>query len=54
VLKPALAGEVEIARGTKLPRPVRMISRFPKLRRIPAYLVGRGFRPEHAPDFARR
>lgn len=54
VLKPALAGEIEIARGTKLPLPVRMMSRFPKLRRIPAYLIGRGFRPEHAPDFARR
>ena len=54
VLKPALAGEIEIARGAKLPLPVRMVNRFPKLRRIPAYLVGRGFRPEHAPDFARR
>ncbi|MGB3437112.1 MAG: FAD-dependent oxidoreductase [Actinophytocola sp.] len=54
VLKPALAGEIEIARATKLPLPLRMISRFPKLRRVPAYVVGRGFRPEHAPDFARR
>jgi 2-polyprenyl-6-methoxyphenol hydroxylase-like FAD-dependent oxidoreductase len=26
----------------------------PMLRRVPAYLVGIGFRPEHAPDFARR
>jgi 2-polyprenyl-6-methoxyphenol hydroxylase-like FAD-dependent oxidoreductase len=54
VLKPALAGEIEIARAAKLPLPVRMVTRFPKLRRIPAYVVGRGFRPEHAPDFARR
>jgi 2-polyprenyl-6-methoxyphenol hydroxylase-like FAD-dependent oxidoreductase len=54
VLKPALAGEIEIARATKLPLPVRMVTRFPKLRRIPAYVVGRGFRPEHAPAFARR
>jgi 2-polyprenyl-6-methoxyphenol hydroxylase-like FAD-dependent oxidoreductase len=54
VLKPALAGEIEIAHGTKLPLPVRMVSRYPKLRRIPAYVVGRGFRPEHAPAFARR
>ncbi len=54
VLKPALAGEIEIAGAAKLPLPVRMVTRFPKLRRIPAYVVGRGFRPEHAPDFARR
>ena len=54
VLKPALAGEIEIARAAKLPLPVRMVTRFPKLRRIPAYVVGRGFRPEHAPSFARR
>ncbi|MBB4908273.1 FAD-dependent oxidoreductase [Actinophytocola algeriensis] len=54
VLKPALAGKVEIARAAKLPVPVRMMTRFPKLRRIPAYVVGRGFRPEHAPPFARR
>jgi 2-polyprenyl-6-methoxyphenol hydroxylase-like FAD-dependent oxidoreductase len=55
VLRPALAGEIEIARATdKLPLPVRMIRRFPWLRRVPAYLVGRGIRPEHAPDFARR
>ena len=31
-----------------------MANRFPRLRRIPAYVVGRGIRPEHAPDFARR
>jgi 2-polyprenyl-6-methoxyphenol hydroxylase-like FAD-dependent oxidoreductase len=54
VLKQALAGNIEIATGTKLPFPVRMLQRFPRLRRIPAYLVGRGIRPEHAPDFARR
>jgi hypothetical protein len=54
VLRPALAGEIEIARAAKLPLPVRMITRFPKLRRVPAYVVGRGFRPEHAPAFARR
>jgi 2-polyprenyl-6-methoxyphenol hydroxylase-like FAD-dependent oxidoreductase len=54
VLKPALAGDIEIARGKKLPLPLRLLNRFPKLQRIPAYVVGRGFRPEHAPDFARR
>jgi 2-polyprenyl-6-methoxyphenol hydroxylase-like FAD-dependent oxidoreductase len=54
VLKQALSGNIEIANATKLPLPVRMMKRFPRLRRIPAYLVGRGIRPEHAPDFARR
>lgn len=54
VLRPALAGEIEIVRATKLPLPVRVMRRFPWFRRIPAYVVGRGFRPEHAPDFARR
>lgn len=54
VLRPALAGDIEIARATKLPLPVRLAIRFPKLRRIPAYVVGRGFRPERAPAFARR
>jgi 2-polyprenyl-6-methoxyphenol hydroxylase-like FAD-dependent oxidoreductase len=54
VLRSALAGEIEIVRATKLPLPVRVMRRFPWFRRIPAYVVGRGFRPEHAPDFARR
>jgi 2-polyprenyl-6-methoxyphenol hydroxylase-like FAD-dependent oxidoreductase len=54
VLRPALAGEIEIAKATKLPLPVRVMSRFPWFRRIPAYVVGRGIRPEHAPKFARR
>jgi 2-polyprenyl-6-methoxyphenol hydroxylase-like FAD-dependent oxidoreductase len=53
-LRPALAGDVEIARGTKLPLPIRMVKRFPWLQRVPAYVIGRGIRPEHAPDFARR
>jgi 2-polyprenyl-6-methoxyphenol hydroxylase-like FAD-dependent oxidoreductase len=54
VLRPALAGKLEIARATKLPLPVRVMRRFPWFRRIPAYVVGRGIRPEHAPAFARR
>jgi 2-polyprenyl-6-methoxyphenol hydroxylase-like FAD-dependent oxidoreductase len=54
VLRPALAGEIEIAKATKLPLPVRVMRRFPRFRRLPAYVVGRGIRPEHAPAFARR
>ncbi|HEX6354775.1 FAD-dependent oxidoreductase [Actinophytocola sp.] len=55
VLGPALSGEIEIVRASgKLPLPVRIMKRFPWFRRIPAYVVGRGIRPEHAPAFARR
>jgi 2-polyprenyl-6-methoxyphenol hydroxylase-like FAD-dependent oxidoreductase len=31
----------------KLPLPLKVVRRFPYLQRIPAYLVGIGFRPEH-------
>jgi 2-polyprenyl-6-methoxyphenol hydroxylase-like FAD-dependent oxidoreductase len=31
----------------KVPRVVRLLNRYPLLRRIPARLVGMGFRPEH-------
>jgi hypothetical protein len=30
-----------------LPWPIKLLIRFPILRRIPAYVVGMGFRPEH-------
>lgn len=33
---------------------LRLLRRFPALTKIPAYLVGIGPRPEHAPKFARR
>jgi 2-polyprenyl-6-methoxyphenol hydroxylase-like FAD-dependent oxidoreductase len=39
----ALAGTL----GKKLPLPLRLLGRFPFLRRIPARLLGVGFRPEH-------
>jgi len=31
----------------RLPWPLRLLQRFPYLRRIPARVVGVGFRPEH-------
>jgi 2-polyprenyl-6-methoxyphenol hydroxylase-like FAD-dependent oxidoreductase len=34
-------------RQLSLPLPMRLLRRFPLLRRIPARLVGMGFRPEH-------
>lgn len=38
---------LEGRRGLKPPWPVRLTARFPALRRIPARLIGLGFRPEH-------
>jgi hypothetical protein len=33
---------------------LRILLRFPQLSAVPAYLMGVGVRPEHAPQFARR
>ena len=41
------------ARPTTAPIPLRLLQRFPLLQAIPGYFVAIGFRPEHAPDFAR-
>jgi len=48
---------VPVLSGTRAgaPRPVvALMRRFPPATAIPAYLIGIGFRPEHAPAFARR
>ncbi|MFB9908005.1 FAD-dependent oxidoreductase [Allokutzneria oryzae] len=39
---------------TRVPRPIRILQRFPWLQVIPATAVGLGVLPEHAPEFARR
>jgi 2-polyprenyl-6-methoxyphenol hydroxylase-like FAD-dependent oxidoreductase len=44
LLGPALSNETQIRR---LPLPFKLLQQFPVLRRIPARLVGLGFRPEH-------
>src|SRR5262249_18571665 len=48
VIRRVLAGR----RALSLPLPLRLLRSFPALRRIPARLVGLGFRPEHvrSPD----
>jgi 2-polyprenyl-6-methoxyphenol hydroxylase-like FAD-dependent oxidoreductase len=48
VIRRVLAGRRELS----LPLPLRLLRSFPTLRRIPARLVGIGFRPEHvrSPD----
>jgi hypothetical protein len=35
------------ARPVTLPLPLRLLKHFPVLRRIPARMIGLGFRPEH-------
>jgi 2-polyprenyl-6-methoxyphenol hydroxylase-like FAD-dependent oxidoreductase len=45
------------ATGGRMPTPgklLRVLARFPQLSVVPAYLMGVGIRPEHAPEFARR
>lgn len=54
VLRPALAGDFDIVNSERPPLPMRLIERFPRLRAIPAFAIGYGVRPEHAPAFARR
>ncbi|MGW0516467.1 FAD-dependent oxidoreductase [Crossiella sp. NPDC003009] len=44
----------QINPGGTVPKPIRLLQRFPRLQRIPAYLIGIGPLPEHAPAFARR
>jgi 2-polyprenyl-6-methoxyphenol hydroxylase-like FAD-dependent oxidoreductase len=42
------------ARFSTAPAPLKLMQRFPLLQAIPAYFLGIGLLPEHAPDFARR
>jgi 2-polyprenyl-6-methoxyphenol hydroxylase-like FAD-dependent oxidoreductase len=44
LLRPALSHKTQIR---QLPLPFKLLRRFPVLRRIPARLLGLGFRPEH-------
>jgi len=44
ILAPALSQRPPLRR---LPLPLRLFQRFPALRRIPARVIGMGFRPEH-------
>jgi 2-polyprenyl-6-methoxyphenol hydroxylase-like FAD-dependent oxidoreductase len=52
-IRPALEGALDFATMNTDPLPIRLLRRFPRLQRIPAQLVARGFRPERAPAFAR-
>jgi hypothetical protein len=43
IVKPVLQGKDEV----RPPWPLRLIARFPRLRRLPARFIGLGFRQEH-------
>jgi hypothetical protein len=47
VIAPALAGADQPDRELRAPRALHVIRRFPALQALPAYLIGRGVRPEH-------
>lgn len=51
-IRPSLGSTATV---TRLPLPLRLLQQFPVLRRIPARLIGVGFRPEHVhtPDVHR-
>ena len=49
-LEPVLRGEITAPPSALL----RLVERLPWLAVVPAYLIGVGIRPEHAPSFARR
>lgn len=49
-----LGGEIRQPPERVLKAVGAVLSRFPGLAKVPAYLVGVGPLPEHAPDFARR
>jgi 2-polyprenyl-6-methoxyphenol hydroxylase-like FAD-dependent oxidoreductase len=50
MVEPTVTGR----RATAPQLPAMLLRRFPALRIVPAYLIGIGPRPEHAPAFARR
>lgn len=45
LLKPLIEGRAQVPE--KPPLPMRLLNRFPLLRRIPGYLIGHGIRQEH-------
>jgi 2-polyprenyl-6-methoxyphenol hydroxylase-like FAD-dependent oxidoreductase len=50
VMRPVMAG----TRNGPPPAMIKLFARYPWLSYVPARLLGLGFRPEHAPAFARR
>jgi hypothetical protein len=49
-MRPVMAGK----RNGPLAAMIKLFTRFPQLSYFPARLLGLGFRPEHAPAYARR
>ncbi|GAB3432075.1 FAD-dependent oxidoreductase [Actinophytocola sediminis] len=54
-LQSKVVGPVITGRRAGFPKaPLLLTTKFPALRKVPAYLIAIGLRPEHAPEFARR
>jgi 2-polyprenyl-6-methoxyphenol hydroxylase-like FAD-dependent oxidoreductase len=53
-VRPILSGEIDLSDAERPPLPMRAFGRIPIVRTIPAFVIARGFLPEHAPEFARR
>lgn len=49
VIRPALRGEIDFTRSGRLPLPLRLVTRAPWLRRVPAYLLAYGAVRERPP-----
>ncbi|MET8425854.1 FAD-dependent oxidoreductase [Nocardia sp. NPDC004860] len=54
VIRPAVAGRLDVSNATETPTALRVFRRIPVVRSLPTFLVGRGVLPEPVPAFARR
>ncbi|MGV9661622.1 FAD-dependent oxidoreductase [Nocardia niigatensis] len=54
VVRPAIAGQLNVSNSRETPVALKVFRRIPVLRSLPAFLVARGLILEPVPDFARR
>ncbi|MEC3918157.1 FAD-dependent oxidoreductase [Nocardia sp. CDC160] len=54
VIRPAVAGQLNVSNAPETPLALRIFRRIPVIRSLPPFIVGRGVIPERVPDFARR
>ncbi|MEC3953450.1 FAD-dependent oxidoreductase [Nocardia sp. CDC153] len=54
IIRPAVAGQLNVSNAPETPLALRIFRRIPVIRSLPPFIVGRGVIPERVPDFARR
>ncbi|MBA8823187.1 2-polyprenyl-6-methoxyphenol hydroxylase-like FAD-dependent oxidoreductase [Saccharopolyspora lacisalsi] len=54
VVEPALRGEIDFDQRARIPRPLRTLTKLPRLRKVPAYLLAYGAMRERPPKTALR